>query len=213
MARADLILASGSPRRAELLQRAGLALHVAPVDCDETIRPREAAHAYVQRIAAAKLEAALAATDDSPDVMQLPVLVADTVVADGDDPLGKATSRDEAAAYLRRLTRGTAHTVSTAWAVAFPGGAVQRDVETTRVHMRGLGERELQAYLDTQEWRDKAGAYAIQGRAAAFVDTIEGSYTNVVGLPLSQVLTALRRGPASSAPPSAVGDLDPQARR
>lgn len=182
-----LVLASGSPRRADLLRSAGLEPRIEPVRCDETPRPHEPAVAYARRIAGAKLDAAL-----GRGAPELPVLVADTVVWSERtaEPLGKPRDREHARAVLRELV-GASHFVTTAWALARPRLPARLEHETTRVWMRSTTETELEAYLDTGEWRDKAGGYGIQGHAAGLVTRIEGSYTNVVGLPLAQVLDAL----------------------
>lgn len=208
-----LVLASASPRRAELLRSAGLEFIVRPVDCDESWHAGESPLAYVDRVAAAKALAG-AALDGLPhDAL---ILAADTTVWLDDDaePLAKPVDRTHATAMLRALTRGRAHSVSTACAFARPGGSLvarpggslvaQSDgslvaafTQTTRVHMRSLSDAQFQAwispYLDAGDWSDKAGAYAIQGRAAALVEAIEGSYTGVVGLPLAQVVAQLEQ--------------------
>ncbi|MEM9456328.1 MAG: Maf family protein [Myxococcota bacterium] len=204
----DLVLASGSPRRLALLRSAGLRVHARPVDCDETPLPHEAAVALARRLARAKLDAALdgglapSATDLHP-AATAPVLTADTVVwrATTAAPLGKPRDRAHARQVLQQLSGGD-HFVTTAWALARPRAPVLLAHETTRVWMRALDEDELDAYLDTDEWSDKAGGYGIQGHAAGLVLRLEGSYTNVVGLPLAQVLQALRR-PAGHARPAA----------
>lgn len=192
-----LVLASASPRRAELLRSAGLEFIVRPVDCDESWRAGESPLTYVDRVAAAKAKAG-AALDDLPrDAL---ILAADTTVWLDDDaePLAKPNDRVHATAMLRALTRGRAHSVSTACAFARPGGSlVAALTETTRVHMRSLSDPQFDVfigpYLDAGDWADKAGAYAIQGRAAALVEAIEGSYTSVVGLPLAQVVAQLEQ--------------------
>ena len=189
-----LVLASASPRRAELLRSAGLDFEVRPVDVDESWRPGEAPLAYVERVAAAK---ALAAARDAGEPAL--ILAADTTVwLDANaEPLAKPRDRDHAAQMLRALTRGLPHRVSTACVFARAGATepVARVTETTLVRMRALSDRQFEAfigpYLDAAAWADKAGAYAIQGRAAAIVEAIEGSYTAVVGLPLAQVLATL----------------------
>ncbi|MEM7158968.1 MAG: Maf family protein [Myxococcota bacterium] len=183
----DLVLASASPRRADLLRSAGLTIEVRPVPCDETPRHNEPAVSYARRIARAKLDAAL----PSPRP-PCPLLTADTVVwAEATaQPLGKPRDRDHARTVLRTLV-GHAHFVTTAWALARGDDPPTVAHETTRVWMRPVDDATLEAYLDTDEWRDKAGGYGIQGHAAGFVRRIEGSYTNVVGLPLAQVLDAL----------------------
>ena len=185
-----LVLASASPRRADLLTQAGLSFEVRATGVDEQVLPNEPAVAHARRIAADKLDAARAALGDEPAV----VLTADTVVWRPPDgpPLGKPDDRSHAASMLRELATDDPHHVTTAWALSGPGVRPEIHHETTRVWMRRLAPDELAAYLDTDEWRDKAGAYGIQGRAGAFIPRIDGSYTNVVGLPLAQVVTRLR---------------------
>jgi septum formation protein len=182
----DLVLASASPRRRELLERVGLTLRVSAPDIDETPREGEAAGDYVRRMAADKLAAARLAAGAT----DLAVLAADTIVILQGRILGKPRDRDEAADMLRRLA-GHRHEVTTAYAVAFGPRQVERAV-TTAVSFRLLDPRELDAYLACEEWRGKAGAYAVQGVAAAFVTELRGSLTNVVGLPLAEVLADLR---------------------
>lgn len=189
----DLVLASASPRRADLLRGAGLRIETRPTRCDETPHAREPAVAYALRIAEAKLDAA-------PLSPQTPTLVADTVVwhEHTAEPLGKPRDRDAARLMLRSLL-GHSHFVTTAWALR-RGDAVHIEHETTRVWMRSLPEAVLERYLATDEWSDKAGGYGIQSNAAGWVQRIEGSYTNVMGLPLCQVLEALAQphgGPRS----------------
>ena len=181
------MLASASPRRADLLRSAGLRIHVRPSACDESPRPHEPAVAHALRIARAKLDAAWA--DGRPDV---PVLAADTEVWSDlmAEPLGKPRDRKHAALVLRSLLGGH-HFVTTAWALGRPGRDPQVRYETTRVWMRDVDEAELAAYLDTDEWRDKAGGYGIQGRAGALIPWINGSYSNVVGLPLAETVGLL----------------------
>ena len=185
-----LVLASASPRRADLLRTAGLHFTVAPVDGDERWLPSEAPAAYAARVA--RIKASLAVPGHPGAV----ILAADTTVWITPDapPIGKPADRNEAAATLRRLAGGS-HFVTTAFAVADARAAtvtwLERQV-TTRVHMRALGADELTAYLDADDWRDKAGGYGIQSRAAGIVTAIEGSYTAVVGLPLAEVVLALR---------------------
>ena len=190
-----LVLASASPHRAELLRGAGLEVQVAPVDSDERWLPGETPPAYAARVARSKATLAL------PQHPRGVILAADTTVWLGEvgdpqaSPIGKPGDRAEAATILRALTGAGAHRVTTAFVLADARGPqvhwIERQV-TTRVHMRGLDEAELAAYLDSEDWRDKAGGYGIQSRAAGFVTGIEGSYTAVVGLPLAEVLVALR---------------------
>jgi septum formation protein len=182
----DLILASASPRRRELLERLGLLLRIEPVEVDETPTPGERPRAYAQRLAAEKAAAALARLG-SP---ALPVLTADTVVVLDDDILGKPANQEEAAAMLRGLA-GRRHEVMTAYRAHFAGRMVER-VVSTGVTFRSLDPAELRAYLDCDEWQGKAGAYAIQGIAGAFAIEVHGSFSNVVGLPLAEVIADLR---------------------
>lgn len=183
-----LVLASASPRRAELLRSAGIAFVAAPVDADERWLPGEAPPAYAARVARAKAELAL-----KPGAV---VLAADTTVwLEGQvEPLGKPADRAEARAMLARLAGGE-HRVTTAFALADARGPAPRWIEraaTTTVWMRPLTTGELEAHLDLEDWKDKAGGYGIQSRAAGLVRRIEGSYTAVVGLPLAEVIEALR---------------------
>jgi septum formation protein len=188
-----LLLASASPRRAALLASAGVHATVLPVNVDETWHTEEAPVAYARRVALAKAEAGARHKEGGV------VLAADTVVwtRPHEPPLGKPRDRDDARRMIDRLTSQDApHFVTTAWAVLDRrrGAAAQPHLaqETTRVWMRGLAASELDAYLDEDDWKDKAGGYGIQSRAAGLVTRIEGSYTNVVGLPLAQVIEYLR---------------------
>jgi septum formation protein len=186
-----LVLASASPRRADLLRGAGVDFLVAAVDADERWVAGEAAPAYAARVARAKAALAL------PRHPGAVVLAADTTVWHaGEPPIGKPGDRAEAAAMITALTGRGSHLVTTAFVLADGRG---RDVTwleeqvTTRVWMRTIDEEELAAYLDSEDWRGKAGGYGIQSRAAGLVTRIEGSYTAVVGLPLAEVWLALRR--------------------
>lgn len=193
-----LILASASPRRAELLRSAGVAFEILVVDCDESWLPGERAVHYATRVAIAKATAAAAQLHERAPAPL--ILAADTTVWFGAEqqPLQKPVDRSHAAAMLRQLTGGEPHRVTTACAFARADHdpvIVAEFAVTTTVHMRSLDERRFTAfigpYLDAGDWTDKAGAYAIQGRAAGLVEAIEGSYTNVVGLPLAEVLSEL----------------------
>ncbi|HWO19324.1 MAG TPA: Maf family protein [Kofleriaceae bacterium] len=178
-----LVLASASPRRRELLERVGYVLDVRPADIDETEGPGEDPAAYVARVARGKADA----------VARPPgawVLAADTTVTIDGAILGKAATDAEAAAMLRRLS-GRVHQVMTAFTI--DGGARRRDqVVTSDVLMVELDEATVQDYVASGDWRGKAGAYAIQGVAAALVREVRGSVTNVIGLPLAEVIAALR---------------------
>lgn len=180
----QLILASSSPRRAELLRQIGLAFERRPVDVDETPLPGEAPTALAQRLAVAKARAGAAGA-------VLPVLGSDTVVALKDEALGKPADRAEALAMLTRLS-GRSHEVHTGVAVAHAGG-LETALVTTRVVMRDIAPAEAEAYWATGECGDKAGAYGIQGLGAVFVRRIEGSYSAVMGLPLFETAELLAR--------------------
>ncbi len=163
-----------------MLERVGVPLEVRPADVDETPRPGEGPRAYVVRIAEAKLAAILPARGDV-------VLAADTSVTIDGAILGKAADEHEAATMLRLLS-GRVHQVITAFALT---GAATRTVATD-VEMIALDDAVIAAYVASGEWRGKAGAYAIQGIAAAFIVAVRGSVTNVIGLPLAEVVAALR---------------------
>jgi len=177
-----LILASASPRRLDLLAQVGLApAAIRPADIDETPLAHETPRACALRLAAAKAAGA------APGEV---VLAADTVVALGRRMLGKPADAGEAAAFLRLLS-GRRHRVITAVAVATPARTAARAVETA-VRLKRLSEEEIGSYVASGEWQGKAGGYAIQGRAAAFVPWINGSYSAVVGLPLTETLGLLQ---------------------
>ncbi|MEO1194487.1 MAG: Maf family protein [Pseudomonadota bacterium] len=170
------VLASGSPRRAALLEQIGLTPdRIDPPDIDETPQPGELPPAYVQRMAREKLAKAQAG---NPAAW---LLAADTVVTLGRRILPKTEDAEEARACLMRLS-GRRHRVLGGIAVGAPDGRQASRLVTTRVAMKSLTEAEIEAYLETGDWQGKAGGYAIQGPAAAFIPWINGSYTNVVGL-------------------------------
>jgi nucleoside triphosphate pyrophosphatase len=179
-----LILASQSPRRRELLHQAGIAFVVRPANVDETIRAGESPDAYVKRVAQEKATAVEASAADI-------VLGADTVVVIDGQILGKPRDPADALRMLETLS-GREHTVLTGICLRRATEKVL-DVAETRVWFLSLTGRELQEYVATAEPMDKAGAYAIQGLASKFVRRIEGSYTNVVGLPVELVHQYLRR--------------------
>jgi septum formation protein len=182
--RSRLVLASASPRRHDLLAQIGIRPDaIAPAEVDETPLPRELPRPYALRLARAKAEAAAAG---DPDAF---VLAADTVVAAGRRILGKPRDAEEAERFLRLLS-GRRHRVITAVALARGGSTRVRAVETA-VRFKRLSDAEIRGYLSSGEWQGKAGGYAIQGRAAAFVPWIGGSYSNVVGLPLTETLGLL----------------------
>lgn len=179
-----LLLASASPRRADLLAAAGFAFDVQPVEVDETPRVGEEPDEYVRRLAVEKAEAANCRASGSP------VIGADTTVVLDGRILGKPIDEREAAEMLQFLS-GRVHEVLTGVAVVY-GGRRASFVDRTRVHFLHLSEADRRWYLASGEWRDKAGAYAVQGRAARFIPRLEGSYTNVVGLPVAALDRLLR---------------------
>jgi len=198
----DLILASASPRRRELLQTLGLVLAVEPVDIDETAREGEPVRDYVVRMAAEKCDAAVARRGGTG----LAVLAADTIVSIGNQILGKPADEAQASVMLQRLA-GHRHEVLTAYRIRLGERTVERLV-TTFVSFRSIDAQEVAAYLASGEWRGKAGAYAIQGIAGCFVTDVRGSFTNVVGLPVAEVIADLRAIEAlPSYPPPAFGVL------
>ena len=179
-----LVLGSGSPRRLELLAQLGLAPHaVRAPDIDETPARGEKPRDYVRRMAREKAEAS-----DLSD--REVVLCADTTVCMGRRILGKPADAGEAAAFLHAMS-GRRHRVITAVAVRSGGGIRLRDV-VTQVRMKPLSDIEVNGYLATGDWQGKAGGYAIQGPAGAFVPWISGSYSAVMGLPLVETAHLLR---------------------
>jgi septum formation protein len=183
-----LVLASSSPRRLALLRQIGLEPSaIEKPEVDETPRPRELPRAYASRIAAAK---AGAIASRQPDAHRF-VLGADTVVACGRRILPKASDRAAAERCLKLLS-GRRHRVYTAVMVLAPGDRRGARVVMTMVRFKRLGAGELDAYLASGEWQGKAGGYAIQGRAEAFTLAINGSWSNVVGLPLAVTADLLR---------------------
>jgi septum formation protein len=186
-----LVLASGSPRRVALLRQIGIEPDaVIPADLDETPRRGEAPRALALRLAVEKAEAAAAIVRHRAELEGALTLAADTVVSVGRRILPKAEILDEAEDCLRLLS-GRAHRVHTGLALVEPSGAKRTRLVETRLRFKRLSRAELTAYLDSGEWRGKAGAYAIQGLAGAFVVRLIGSYTNVVGLPLAEASAML----------------------
>ena len=179
----DLVLASGSPRRRELLQQIGVRIAVQPVDLCEDVLPGERPAAYVARLAKEKAEAGFALSGDKP------VLGSDTSVVLGDLILGKPESEAHAVEMLMQLS-GRNHEVMTGVAIASDQGTEVR-VVTTVVHFKELTPEQCRRYWACGEPQDKAGAYGIQGLGAVFVDRIEGSYSSVVGLPLAETAEML----------------------
>lgn len=182
-----LILASSSRRRAEILTDAGLQFSVISSAVDESPLPGEKPEVLVQRLASAKAELVIARAL-GPSI----IIAADTVVVLDQKILGKPHSVEEARHMLQQLS-GRIHTVMTGVAlVRLPDAERREFVEITSVQFRAIADEELVSYLDTEEPYDKAGAYAIQGLAGRFIPRIEGCYFNVVGLPLSRLVTELQ---------------------
>lgn len=182
-----IVLASGSPRRAELLASAGLPFVVVPSSVVEERLPAEPPDAFVRRLATAKARDVAASRSDGV------VIGADTAVVVDGDVLGKPHDDDEARAMLARLS-GRIHDVLTGYEVYdVAGRRADGGVVRTQVEFARLRPAEVDAYVATGEPRGKAGGYAIQGRAAGMIRRIDGSYTNVVGLPLREVLETLAR--------------------
>jgi septum formation protein len=185
--RTALILASSSPRRLELLRQIDIDPNrIEPPGVDETPCPRELPRAYAARLARDKALAVAARVGREAGF----VLAADTVVACGRRVLPKAETAAEATACLDLLS-GRRHRVHGGVCVLAPDGRESARVVTTAVHVKRLTSVERERYLASGEWHGKAGGYAIQGRAAAFVPAINGSYSNVVGLPLVEVVAML----------------------
>ena len=180
-----LVLASQSPRRAELIGRLGLAFETLPADIDETYLPGEQPEAHAERLARAK---ALVIAGRRPEAL---VVGSDTIVVIDGDVLGKPRDRAEAIAMLRRLS-GREHHVCTGIAVAH-GGRVESGLERVRVLFRELDERTCEEYAGTGEPMDKAGAYGIQGFGSAIVEAIEGDFFAVMGLPVVRMLRLIER--------------------
>src|SRR5436190_14035899 len=182
-----LVLASASPRRAELLATAGFTFRVQPADIDESTRPGELPADYVCRIARAKAAAVAAGCRESGSA----ILAADTTVVVADEILGKPADDHDAVRMLKLLS-GRVHEVFTGVVLLDSGGEMV-EVVRTQVRLLPLTDREIAWYVGTKEPEGKAGAYAIQGVGARFVDWIEGSWSNVVGLPVATVDRMLKR--------------------
>ncbi|SDD21280.1 Maf family protein [Belnapia rosea] len=181
-----LVLASASPRRLDLLARIGIAPdRVLPTETDETPRKAELPRELAARLAAAKAEAAAAA---APEAL---VLAADTVVGLGRRILGKPADAAEARRFLTLLS-GRRHHVYTGVALRMPDGRLRSRLVDTILAFQRLTEAQIEDYVAGEEWRGKAGGYAIQGRAEVFVRFLAGSHSNVVGLPLFETAQLLR---------------------
>ena len=184
MSECRVVLASGSPRRRQLLELIGIEHEVQPANIDESVRPRETPARYAERLAREK--ASVIASRD-PDRI---TIAADTTVVVNRKVLGKPENEEDARRMLSMLS-GREHTVITAIAVA-RGRKLRSAVEEVRVRFRRLREDEIDAYIATGEPMDKAGAYGIQGYGATIVECIEGDYFSVMGLPLARLVDLLR---------------------
>lgn len=186
-----LVLASGSPRRLQLLQQIGVEPdHLSPVDADETPNRGEVPRSLAKRLSRLKADMALENVRRSEELQGSYILTADTVVGLGSRILPKAEMLDEAASSLRLLS-GRNHRVYTSLTLVTPKGAMRHKLVESRVRFKRLSRDEMEAYLASGEWRGKAGGYAIQGIAGSFVVKLIGSYSNVVGLPLYETASLL----------------------
>ena len=185
------MLASGSPRRVALLRQIGVEPDaVIPADLDETPRRGETPRALAQRLANEKAQASEQVARGRDELKSALILAADTVVSVGRRVLPKAEIADEAEDCLRLLS-GRTHRVYTGVTLIAPSGGRRTRLVESRVRFKRLSRAEMDAYLESGEWRGKAGAYAIQGLAGAFVVRLIGSYANVVGLPLAEAAALL----------------------
>jgi len=185
------VLGSASPRRLALLAQIGVRPDaILPAEIDETPRPREEPRALAERLASEKALASAAIAAGRADLAPCLTLGADTVVGVGRRILPKCETREDAELCLDLLS-GRGHRVFTGLALVTGGGAVRRRLVETRLRFKHLSPNEVEAYLASAEWRGKAGGYAIQGLAGAFVERLIGSYSNVVGLPLAETVALL----------------------
>lgn len=190
--RLKLVLASGSPRRIELLNQVGIEPdHLLPVSIDESPKKNELPRNVAKRLAREKAEAALTVAKSDPDLSGSLVLAADTVVGVGRRCLPKAELIEEAAGCLR-LVSGRTHRVYTGVVLVTAKGQFRQRVVETRVRFKRLTREDIDSYLASGEWQGKAGGYAVQGLAGGFVIRLVGSYTNVVGLPLYETMGMLQ---------------------
>ena len=186
-----LVLASASRRRLTLLAQVGIEPDaLRPAGIDETPRKGEMPRSVVTRLARTKAEEARDLIANDRDIADAYVLAADTVVAVGRRILVKPRFMEEAVASLQLLS-GRSHRVLTALCLILPDDRVRLKVVDTRVRFKRLSKEDIEAYIASREWRGKAGGYAIQGLASCFVQKLSGSYTNVVGLPLTEVVNML----------------------
>lgn len=186
-----LILASSSPRRAQILRDAGFDFTIQPANVDESLAPGEAVEAYVARIAQAKAHAAAgrALADGTPAI----VIAADTVVLAGKQILPKPKDADDARRMLRLLNATTHEVLTGLFVIRAYDGISFAHLERTRVEFTRISDIDIDAYIQTKEPFDKAGAYGIQGIGGRFVRKVDGCYFNVMGLPLSRLWEILRQ--------------------
>lgn len=186
-----LILASGSPRRLDLLNQAGIEPdRLMPIDLDETPKRSEHPRSLARRLSGGKAEAAFALVKSDAAWHGSYILAADTVVAVGRRILDKPEFIEEASSTLHLLS-GRSHRVYTGICLITPDGKVRHKVVDTKVRFKRLSSLDIASYLASGQWRDKAGGYAIQGFAGAFIQKITGSYSAVVGLPLLETVQLL----------------------
>jgi septum formation protein len=189
--RLKLVLASGSPRRLQLLNQIGVEPdRLMPTSVDETPKRHELPRNLAKRLAREKADAALAMMKGEAELENALILTADTVVGVGRRCLPKAERIEEAASCLRLLS-GRSHRVYTGLVLANAAGHVRQRLVETRVRFKRLSREDMESYLASGEWRGKAGGYAVQGLAGGFVIKLVGSYTNVVGLPLHETMALL----------------------
>ena len=189
--RPKLVLASGSPRRLALLNQAGIEPDsLQPAEIDEIPVKGELPRALANRLAREKAQVALASVRIDEELRGSYIIAADTVVAVGRRVMPKADMLEDAAACLRMLS-GRNHRVYTGICLVTPKEAFRQRLVETRVRFKRLSKEDLEGYLASGEWRGKAGGYAIQGLAGTFVVKMVGSYTNVVGLPLYEMMSLL----------------------
>jgi septum formation protein len=191
MTRPFFVLASASPRRLDLLQQIGVKPDLTlPANIDETPKKAELPRVYAERLAREKALAALALLPADRRDANFLLLAADTVVSVGRRILPKAESETDARECLALLS-GRAHRVTTSVAIITRDGKMRERTVETRLHVKRLSQPEIDRYIAGGEWHGKAGGYAIQGLAAAFISSLSGSYSNVVGLPLYEVAQLL----------------------
>ena len=189
--RLKLVLASGSPRRLQLLAQIGVEPdRLLPTSIDETPKKSELPRNLAKRLARQKAEAAIAALRRDEDASSSLILTADTVVGLGRRCLPKAELIEDAAGCLRQLS-GRSHRVYTALCLVTAKRQIRQRLVETRVRFKRLSREDIDSYLASGEWRGKAGGYAVQGFAGSFVVKLSGSYTNIVGLPLYETMNLL----------------------